>query len=128
MEAKHPALTIERGDTLEVVQQKLGLTEPPTPQEPFAGMGAAYYHLPDIGFWVFFKADNRVYTMRFDAEFPHDVEGVRVGDTRDRVLEQRGKPDRLHPVGDKERWIYDKPKFLRIDFDASTNTVEKIFR
>jgi hypothetical protein len=125
--AEHPAVTIMRGDTVGSVQSKLKLSAAPTPMAPEDGKGS-FYHLDDLGFWVFFDDNGHVYSLRYDANFPYAIEGIKMGDSRDAVQKARGKRDRLHSVQDKERWIYDKPRFLRVDFDPTNSRVERIFR
>lgn len=124
----HPSLDLQKGDTVEAVQHKLGLTHAPTPS-PDTDPPANHYHLADVGVWVFFNEHNKVYSIRFDAPFAHAIEGVKIGDTKDAVVAARGQPDRQMQMPDrKARWIWDRPRFLRVDFDPKTNVVEKVFR
>ncbi len=128
MSSDHPTLTISRGDSLDSVQRSLQLTAPPDqiPDPEFVG---SFYHLDELGFWVFFNQDSCVYSIRFESPFRYDIEGIRIGDAREEVIRTRGKPHRKLPIPDaKERWVYDRPRFLRIDFDPETDRVETIFR
>jgi len=128
MSLKHPTLAIRRGDSLKSVQNRLGLTIPPEPLAEDDGSGY-FYHLANLGFWVFFNEDYKVYSIRFDDPYPYAIEGIQIGDTKEEVIIKKGKPNRYFPVpDDKSRWIYDVPQFLRVDFDSETNRVEKIFR
>ena len=128
MNSEHPTLTIRRNDTLDTVQKLLGLDVPPEGL-PESDPPTYYYHLPELGFWVFFDEKGIVYSIRFDHPYPYVVGAVKIGDTQDDVLRARGNPSRHFPVPDgKARWIYDKPHFMRVDFEAKTNRVEKIFR
>jgi hypothetical protein len=110
------------------VKNRLGLNISPESLDADDGSGY-FYHLTDLGFWVFFKGDYKVYSIRFDFPYPYAIEGVRIGDTKEEVIITKGKPDRYFSVPDgKSRWIYDVPHFLRVDFDSETNRVENIFR
>lgn len=128
MSFEHPTLTIRKGDSISVAQAGLALESLPEPISESDGKGC-FYHLADLGFWVFFNEEGIVYSIRFDSFYPYPVEGIRIGDSKQQVLNVRGKPNRHFPVHDgKERWIYDTPRFLRVDFDPENGCVEKIFR
>jgi hypothetical protein len=121
------ALSIEEGDTLASVQQRLGIQHPPAIDDEVPPE-ATFYHFPELGFWVFFRDGGLVYSIRFDAPFALPVNGVRIGDSRDQVRNVLGRPARLHPIDDKERWISDQPRFLRVDFDPRTARVDEIYK
>ena len=124
----HPTLSVKRGDTIAEVQEKLWLKSFPHPIVE-TDKHAFYYHLPDLGFWVFFNEESKVYSIRYEAPYPFSIEGIKIGDHKEKVLEVRGKPNRHMPIPDgKTRWIYDRPRFIRMDFDPETNLIEKIFR
>jgi hypothetical protein len=127
MSLKHPTGTIRRGDSLESVQNTLGLSISPEPLEEEDGPGY-FYHLTDLGFWVFFNEDYKVYSIRFDTPYQYAIQGVKIGDTKEQVMRTKGKPDRYFPFSDAQsQWIYDKPYFMRIDFDLDNNRVKNIF-
>jgi len=128
MSREHPTLRIRRGDSLQSVQKILGLTVSPE-IESDDGEEMRFYHLADLGFWVFFDDSAQVYSIRIDPPYLYAVEGVRIGDTKDKVLSVRGKPHRYFPVQDgTDRWLYDRPSFFRVDFNPDTDCVENIFR
>src|SRR4030095_7387065 len=88
-----------------------------------------HYHLPELGFWVFFNESGVVYSIRFDNPYPYPVGGIRIGDTKNHVLDVLGKPQRYLPIPDSQnRWIYDKEPRIRVDFNGQSERVEKIFR
>lgn len=127
MNCEHATLSIQRGDSLTTVQRALALTVLPTPIPECDGEGY-FYHLPELGFWVFFDKAYHVYSIRFNSPYAYAIEGIKIGDTKEDVVNMRGKPDRHFPVPVIQAWIYDKPTFLRIDFNRETNRVEKILR
>ena len=118
MSLKHPTLLICKGDSLDLVQNRIGLSIPPELLDEDDGY-RYFYHLTDLGFWVFFNEDYKVYSIRFDYPYSYAIEGVQIGDTKEEVITTKGKPTRYFPVPDgKSRWIYDIPHFMRIDFDS----------
>jgi hypothetical protein len=127
MELSKLILTIVEGEPMASVQTKLGLKSAPEldDEDP---RGTTFYHFADLGAWVFFTGEGQVKSIRFNAPFALAVDGVCIGNTRDEVMKVRGRPDRFHPIDDKERWIYYGPPFLRVDFDPASNRVDKIFR
>ena len=128
MNSDHPTIKISRGDSIDAVRELLQLAEPPEPI-PDPERAGSFYHLDELGFWVFFDKDSLVYSIRFESPYEHEVEGIRIGSTREEVMQIHGKAQRKLPIPDStERWIYDRPRFLRIDFNPQTNLVEKIFR
>lgn len=128
MKAEHRTLEINKGDTVNAVKQKLGLVEEPE-RLPEVDKLIFHYHLAELGFWVFFNESGVAYSIRFDNPFPYHVNGIRIGDTKDQVLDALGEPQRYLPIPDSQnRWIYDKEVRIRVDFNGSTERVEKIFR
>jgi len=123
--AQHPSLSIPERATLAEVQAALGVKGPPA-VEVEHGVQQIFYHLPELGFWVFFDGEMRVQSLRYDGPFPHAVEGVRIGDGEARVLKVLGEPHRR--VMFAHNWGYYLPRFMRVDFDAPGGRVETIFR
>jgi hypothetical protein len=121
-----PILTIEPGDDLASVQRKLGVSAPPVPDEQDP-RGTTFYHFPENGTWVFFNRDALVESIRFNSPFGQPIDGVRIGDTEGMVRQTRGEPDRLHPL-DPNAWVYEKPRFVRFDFDPVSRRVIEIYR
>jgi hypothetical protein len=126
VKSKLIATEIKKGETIETVKQKLGLGSPTRLPDPDRLI--YHYHLPELGFWVFFNESGIVYSIRFEAPFPDSIEGVLIGDSKDQVIGAIGKPQRLLPMPDsRNRWLYDKLK-IRVDFNDKSELVEKVFR
>jgi hypothetical protein len=127
VETEHHTLEINKGDNLDSVKKLLGLGDPQLLPDPDKVI--YHYHLPELGFWVFFNESNVVYSIRYEHPYPYAIGGVHVGDTKDKVLQILGKPQRYLPIPDgRNRWIYDKPPKIRLDFNNQSELVEKIFK
>jgi len=128
MNFEQATLSIRRGDSIKVVQEKLAISASPD-RLPEVEEVVYFYHLEFLGFWVFFKESGLAYSIRFENPYPYTIEGVSIGKTKEEVLAIRGSVFRNMPIPDgKTRWIYDQPQFLRIDFNKETGRVEKVFR
>jgi hypothetical protein len=83
---------------------------------------------PEHGVEVFFEGD-AVDTVAFEPPFSGAVRGVRIGATKEQVERMLGRPQRLWPVQDGvDRWLYEEPEFIRVDFDPQSDTVHAIYR
>jgi hypothetical protein len=127
VEAEHHTLEINIGDSIDSVKKILGLGEPQRLPDPDKVI--YHYHLPELGFWVFFNESSVVYSIRFEHPYPYAIARVHVGDTKEKVLQTVGKPHRYLPIPDgRNRWLYDKPPRIRIDFNNQSDLVEKVFK
>lgn len=128
MNSENSIESIVIGDSMMAAQEKLGLGKLPG-RLPDPDKLIYFYHLPDIGFWVFFNENGSAYSIRFEYPYPNSIEGVKIGDTKKKVSDVLGKPKRYLPLGDgKSHWVYEKPHRVRVDFNVDTRLVEKIFR
>lgn len=128
MKANHSTLKIKRGDALSLVKEKLDLISPPD-RLPDPDKLIYFYHLSELGFWVFFDESEVVYSIRFEYPYTYAIDGIYIGDTKERVSEVLGNPERYLPVPDgKNHWVYYHPQMIRIDFNSETNRVERVFR
>lgn len=83
---------------------------------------------PEDGVFIFLK-ENTATTIKYEHPFLESVDGVNIKDSKETVTVKKGKPSRFWPVDDGvDRWLYDSPTFLRIDFNPSTNLVETIYK
>ena len=80
------------------------------------------------GVMLFFNIDtHRLYTIRFDAPFSLPVDGVCIGNTKQEVLNIRGKADRIDPFPAPKTlpttiWMYGKiGNWIRYDFEKKRN-------
>lgn len=118
---------LKEGMSLEDVQSALDTSDRPVEEEDDDDV----FHVmrsPDHGVEIFFK-DDVVDTVAFRSPFSGAVRGVRIGATKDEVQRLLGEPQRNWSIGDGvDRWIYEKPEFIRADFDPQTETVDTIYR
>jgi hypothetical protein len=123
----HKTLAINTGDSIDKAKQVLGLGDPQRLPDPDRLI--YHYHLPELGFWVFFNESGIVYSIRYEFPYPYAIGGIHVGDSKDKVLEVLGTPQRYLPVPDsKNRWIYERPFKIRVDFNNESELADKIFR
>jgi hypothetical protein len=121
---------LREGSTLADVQSAMDTREKPAAEQD----GSMVVHVlkaPEHGVEVFFKDDDEdvVDTVAFEPPFSGAVRGVRIGATKEQVERMLGRPQRLWPVQDGiDRWLYEEPEFIRVDFDPQTDTVGSIYR
>ncbi len=88
------------------------------------------FRFASIGVWYFFNHADLVRTIRIEAPFAKTYRGVRIGMTRDEVLEALGTPMRIFEFGEDEALVFDlkdgPDKRLRVDIDRETKTVLRI--
>jgi hypothetical protein len=119
---------LREGMTLADVQTTLGTDDRPMTEQS-GDRQLIVLRLPQHGVKVFFGDDEAVRTVRFESPFTGAVRGVRIGSSQEDVRRLLGAPQRPWPVDDGvDRWLYDEPEFIRVDFDPATDTVSSIFR
>jgi hypothetical protein len=121
---------LREGSTLADAQSALGTREKPAAEQD-GSMTVHVLKAPEHGVEVFFKDDdeNVIDTVTFEPPFSGAVRGVRIGATKEQVERMLGRPQRLWPVQDGiDRWLYEEPEFIRVDFDPQTDTVRSIYR
>ena len=89
------AIPVQLGDSVAAVQAALGTTASPQRSESATRDTSTSLRLPERGLMVFFGADNVVQTLRFDAPYAGEVRGIKLGSTRQTVLESLGEPTRI---------------------------------
>jgi hypothetical protein len=91
---------IKQGDPIDAVKRHFSINVEPAKQPRVTPGGTAYqYQLSGLGIWIFFDANQRVTTMRFEPPFFGSIGGVRVGDTKEAVRRARGEPQRIMDQG-----------------------------
>lgn len=96
--------SFRRWDTVDAVKAFYGVDYDPIEEpSPLAGKSpeareffrsGSYYRFPDFGVWIFFAADRRIATIRFDHPFSGRIGGVAIGTTRGELERIKGKPAR----------------------------------
>jgi hypothetical protein len=116
-------LPIKPGDTVEAVQAALQTDLKPVESQSATRRGVTALRLQDRGIWVFFDNKGVAYVIRLDAPFAGDVGGVKIGSTRDFLIETLGQPGRIVQVtapGEPEPYIYYLgERTARFNFDRS---------
>ena len=84
---KIEGLKAELGDPIERVRTAYNIKN-----EPFTSGRALMHRVPLEGLFFFFDKDRTLYQVRMDAPFSGSLQGIRIGDPIDKVLEQLGQP------------------------------------
>ena len=84
---KIEGLKAELGDPIERVRTAYNIKN-----EPFTSGRALMHRVPLEGLFFFFDKDSTLYQVRMDAPFGGSLQGIRIGDPVDKVLEQLGQP------------------------------------
>ena len=84
---KIEGLKAELGDPIERVRTAYNIKN-----EPFTSGRALMHRVPLEGLFFFFDKDGTLYQVRMDAPFGGSLQGIRIGDPIDKVLEQLGQP------------------------------------
>jgi hypothetical protein len=75
------------GDPIERVRTAYNIKN-----EPFTSGRSLMHRVPLEGLFFFFDKDSTLYQVRMDAPFAGSVQGIRIGDLLDKVLQQLGQP------------------------------------
>jgi hypothetical protein len=72
--------------------------------------------------------DGIVYSVCIKNPYQGNINGILIGDSKIKVLEILGRPDRLWPIADgRDRWFYNKYR-MRVDFErGNKNIVEMVY-
>lgn len=84
---------INIGDSVAKVKEYFQTAEEPKQAER-AGAPEYTYHFPAYGIYIFFDAAKRVKTLRFESPFSGTIDGIAVGDSKEKVLNLKGEPSR----------------------------------
>jgi hypothetical protein len=84
---KIEGLKAQLGDPIERVRAAYNIKN-----EPFTSGRGLMHRVPLEGLFFFFDKDNTLYQARMDAPFGGSLQGIRIGDPIDKVLEQLGQP------------------------------------
>ena len=84
---KIEGLKAELGDPIERVRTAYNIKN-----EPFTSGRALLHRVPLEGLFFFFDKDRTLYQVRMDAPFGGSLQGIRIDDPVEKVLEQLGQP------------------------------------
>ncbi|MGD0169028.1 MAG: DUF2628 domain-containing protein [Smithella sp.] len=117
-------LLIKPGDTLNDVKNAYHTSAEPEPVKSNTP-GATCLRLQDMGIWFFFDNAGKIYVIRLESPFNGTIEGVRIGDSSNKVLMTLGEPDPTKPGRSNGHFYYPR-QGLHLLFD-SNGTLRNIF-
>ena len=92
---------INIGDSVAKVKEYFQIAEEPKPADR-VGAPEYTYHFPAYGIYIFFDVAKRVKTLRFESPFSGAIDGISVGNSKERVLKLKGEPTkRMEGMPDK---------------------------
>jgi len=72
------------------------------------------YHFPAYGIYIFFDSAKLVQTLRFDSPFVGKIEGISIGDSKEKILRLKGEPvKRFDGFPDTDSWNPEKSARLK---------------
>jgi hypothetical protein len=124
-------LKISVGDTLGKVQEAYQTTREPEPERSAGVKNATSLRLKSKGVWFFFDQD-KIYTIRLEAPFAGSVNGLKIGDSEEKMREVLGKPVKVVKpfVSDRapRNYIYHLDDITTANVEVNPdNEVETIF-
>ena len=124
-------MPIHAGDTVEKVKQAYSIDKDPEPYTSETEENTTQLRLKTKGVWFFFDMDGKVYTIRFEAPFAGAINGVRIGDTTERMIDVLGPPVRtVKPLTEAgpHSYIYNLDDDTTADFTTGAmGKVETVF-
>jgi hypothetical protein len=123
-------MPLHTGDTLDKVREIYKTDKQPEPYKTTIEEGKTELRLRTKGVWFFFDKDNKIYTIRLDAPFAGAINGVRIGDSREKMMDVLGQPIKtLKPLSDSGPFSYiyylddDTTANFTVDSDGKLETV-----
>ena len=116
-------LRVELGSDEAAIRSAYGMAGPLESVKP--GVTSLRSHAD--GIWFFFNSAGLNNNIRLETPFPGLVRGIRIGDTRDLLVERLGSP--LRPTwkfGQDMAYIYDLSDIAQIRYDVSPD--QKVVR
>lgn len=84
---------INIGDSVVKVKEYFQITEEPASADKAFPLAPNYtYHFSAYGIYIFFDSSKRVTRLRFEPPFAGTIDGVSVGDSKEKVLSLKGEP------------------------------------
>jgi hypothetical protein len=126
-------LPIGVNDSAVKVKELLQTSLTPEPASYVNSPTKTELHIKTKGIWVFFDKDDRAISIRLDPPFSGNVGGVKIGDTRDKLINALGKPAKIvksetKPTNKSEPYEYyfDDITTMKFLFDRD-DEIETIF-
>jgi hypothetical protein len=111
-------MPLHAGDTAEKVREVYKTEKQPEPYKSATEENTTQLRLKTRGVWFFFDMDGKIYTIRLDAPFAGAINGVKIGDTREKMFEVLGQPIRtLKPLTEAGPYSY----IYYLDDDTTAN-------
>ena len=121
------ARQISVGDSVQAVQKALETDAAPNPTASLITRNETAIGVPARGVRVFFNESGTVTVIRLDAPFRGNVEGARIGASRDELLKRLGEPFKILKLGQHDGFFYKRVATnLRCDFGPD-DVVRTIF-
>jgi len=117
-------LLVKPGDTLKDVRNAYHTSAEPEPAGPNLP-DKTFLRLQDMGIWFFFDQTGKIYIIRLESPFNGTIEGVRIGDSSNKVLRTLGEPDPTKPGRSNGHFFYPR-QGLHLLFD-NNGTLRNIF-
>jgi hypothetical protein len=115
------------GDSVQAVQKALQTDAAPSPTSSVITRNETAIGVPARGVRVFFNESGTAIVIRLDAPFRGNVEGARIGASRDEVRKRMGEPIKTMKLGPIDGLLYKRPgTSLRCDFGPD-DVVRTIF-
>ena len=121
---------IKIGDSISKVKEYFDISYDIIKEGDDATHGMWYYHFEEKGIWYFFDTAYNVRTIRYEAPFKGEVDGIMIGDSSQKVRNLKGEPNRTFWFGFNSAWIYspDSDAFVRYDISPETGKVVEIIK
>jgi hypothetical protein len=125
-------MPIRPGDTVEKVREAYQTKLDPESYDDSTNVaGRTQLRLKTKGVWFFFGKDGKIYTVRLDAPFAGSVNGVKIGDTPERMRQVLGKPIKtMKPFSDAtepDAFIYYLDDEMTANFHVEDGHIETVF-
>lgn len=126
---------VRLGDSVEQVKKALGTTLDPEKDDRTSVLPSSVslplttsIYLKTRGIRVFFNSENKVKIVHMQPPFKGEIQGVKIGDTKEKIIEKLGEPTKKTKAGSRDKtYTYYTDDITSLGFLISAdNTVEAI--